>query len=362
MKKHIALLVMILMLVGVTGCSKEEKVVTTEQMRAVKIQKVQVSAMPVKLNYIGTLDAKEVIEYSFKSGGQIGRVYVEEGDQVNKGAKLAELDKTDLIFQVSNAHEAMESARLNVIKSEDSITYTKSNLVRMSKLYAENALSKDQYEQLQLQANLAQSSLAQAQSQYEAACTNYEYQLSLEQDATIYAEQDGVVVSIISNENERVNASAPVIAVRSTEEVVNIGIPQQDLKSIKVGSRAAIYIDGQKAAGIITNLEEAPDSATRTYKAEVTVQGKDFRIGSIAKVAINIGQEKGIWIPIAAILSDGGEDYVYTVKDRRAFKRTVSILEQSENKIMVKDIKSGEFVAISGMKNLDDGARIKMVK
>lgn len=362
MKKYIALFVTILMLVIVTGCSKEQNVVTTEQIRAVKVQKIQSSERAVQLNYIGTLDAKEIIKYSFKTGGQIGRVFVEKGERVKTGDKLMELDKHDLAFQVSSAQTAMEAARLNVTKAKDSITYTRSNMDRMSKLYAENALSKDQYEQLKLQTDLAESSLSQAESQYESAGTNYDYQLSLERDATIYAQQDGMVVDLMSQEKERVNAFAPVISVRSVEKVVNIGIPQQDLKNIQVGSRAEIDIDGQQAAGSITNLAEAPDSATRTYKAEVTVHGKDFRLGSIAKVAINIGQEKGIWIPISAVLSDGGEDYVYTVKDGRAFKKTIAMIKESENKIMVKEINPGEYVAISGMKNLDDGARIKIVK
>lgn len=361
MKNYIVLFVTFLMLISVTGCSKEQNAVT-EQTRAVKVQEIQAGERLVQLNYVGTLDAKKIIKYSFKTGGKIGRVFVEKGDQVNQGDKLIELDKDDLAFQVSSAQNAMELARLNVIKAEDSITYSRSNLDRMSKLYGEAVISKDQYEQLKVQADLAESSLSQAQSEYEIARNNYEYQVSLERDATIYAEQDGIVVELMSEENERVDPFDPVISVRSVEEVINVGIPQQDLKSIKVGSRTDIDIDGQKAEGIISNIAEAPDQATRTYKAEVAVQGKDFRLGSIAKVAIDIGQEKGIWIPIAAVLSDGGEDYVYTVKDGRAFKRTIEMIKESENQIMAKNINSGEYVAISGMKNLDDGASIKIVE
>ncbi|MDD4778941.1 MAG: efflux RND transporter periplasmic adaptor subunit [Fermentimonas sp.] len=347
MKKHLTLLLTIILLVNVTGCSKDETVLT-EQIRAVKVQKVQISERPVKLNYVGTLDAKRIIEYSFKNGGQIGRVFVNEGDQVNQGDKLLELNKTDIAFQVS-------SARLNMIKAEDSHTILQSNLSRMSELYDEDAISKSQYEQVKLEADIAENNVLQAKN-------NYEYQLSLERDATIYAEQDGMVVSIMSEEKERVNQSAPVIAVRSIEEVVYIGIPQQDLVNIQIGAKAEIDIDGQKTEGIITNLADVPDQYTRTYKAEVTVQGHDYRIGSIAKAAIDIGQESGIWIPITTVLSDGGEDYVYTVKDSRAFKRIIDILKQSENKILVKGLNPGESVATSGMKSLEDGTRVKIVE
>jgi len=347
-KRYLALFVILLMLIAITGCSKEEKAATEGQIRAVTVQEIQTSEKPVQLSYIGTLDAKEIIKYSFKTGGQIGRVFVEKGASVKKGDKLVELDKNDLEFQVSSARTTMESAK-------ESMSYIQANFDRMKILYDQGAVSKDQYEQLRGQAN-------NARLQYEAAATNYEYQLSLERDATIYAEQDGMVVELMSQENERVNPFTPVISVRSIEEVINVGIPQQDLKNIQLGSLADIDIDGQKAEGIISNIAEAPDPATRTYKAEVTVQGKDFRLGSIAKVAIDIGQEKGIWIPIAAVLSDGGDDYVYIVKESRAFKRTIAMIKQSENEIMVNDIKPGEYVVISGMKNLDDGAMINIVK
>lgn len=360
MKKQVALLLMMLMPVVATACSKDTTV-TTEQIRAVKVQKVQASEKTVNLYYIGTLDAKEIINYSFKSSGQIGRVFVENGDHVKSGDKLMELDTQDLDYQVSAAQSSMETARVNLNKSKDSVAYSRSNLDRIDQLFAKNALSKNDYEQIKLQADITENSLLQAQAQYESALRNYEYQLSLRKDATIYAEQDGTVASIVSKENERVTAFTPVISVRSDEEVINIGIPQQDLKSIQVGSRAEINIDGQKAQGLITNLAEAPDETTRTYKAEVKVQGNDFRLGSIAKVAIDIGQEKGIWIPLTAILSDGGEDYVYTIKEDRAFKRTIDIQNQSENTILVNGLESGELVAISGMKNLDDGTMIKIL-
>jgi len=348
MKKYISLLVIILILLGAAGCSKTGTEASNEQIRAVKVQRVETSEKPVKLNYIGTLDAKETIGYSFKTAGQISHVYVEKGERVKRGDRLAELKQGDLDFQA-------ETARLTMIKAEDSASYLRANLERTQALYQEGAVSTDQYEQLKLQANIAENS-------FMAAKANYEYQTSLQQDATIRAEQDGIVAAIVSDENERVSPYVPVIQVRSIEEVIKIGIPQQDLEHSKVGSPAEIDIDSKKAAGRITSLAEAPDAATRTYEAQVAVKGGDFKIGSIARVAIDIGGDEGIWIPLAAVLSDGGEDYVYTIKDKHAIKRTLEIINQAENKVKVANIKPGEYVAVSGMKNLDDGARIKLVK
>lgn len=361
MKKYLVLFVALIVVLSMTGCSKEQVAVATEQKRAVKVQEIQEQEQQVKSHYIGTTDAKEIIKYSFKTGGQIGHMYVEKGDKVKSGDKLFELVKNDLEYQLTAAQHSMETARLNMIKAQDALTYSKSNMTRQSELYAAGTIAKDQLEQLTLQDDITQSNFSLAETQYKVAETDYAYKLGLVQDATIYAKQDGLVLEILSKENERVGADVPVISVRSVQEVINIGIPQQDLEVIHLGSKATIVVDKQTAEGVISNIREAPDLATRTYTAEVTVSGNDFRLGSIAKVAIDIGSKSGVWIPLDAVFSSG-ENYVYIVKDGTAFKRTIELLNESDTNVLVKGLKVGEFLATSGMKNLTDGSGVNIAE
>lgn len=360
MRKHIAVFIVIALLVFAGGCSSK----TNEgpEIRAVKVMQINSSEKPTNLNYIGTVDSREITKYSFKTPGQIGREYVDKGERVKTGDKLMALDMEDIDFQVSAAQATMEAAQANVKKAAASLDYARDYIDKIVKLYAAGGASQDQKNQVQLQKDMAETTYSQAVSQYNAAQTDYDYKLSMQREGTIYAEHDGVVVELLSRENERVAAYYPVIVVRSAEQVINVGIPQQDINKVKLGSTADINVDGQKAGGIATNIAEAPDQTTRTYNAEITVKEKDFRLGSIANVNINTGQQKGIWIPISAVSASGGEDYIYIVKDKRAFKRTVETLKQSENNIMVKGVKVGEYMVISGMKNLNDGARVNIVE
>lgn len=361
MKKYMLVLIIISLMFSTTACSKKEAKAVEERARAVKVLKVEESQNPVIMQYIGTVNSKDMIDYSFKTDGKISRIYVEKGDKVNPGDKLAEVDLQDLNFQISGAKATLDTTNMNIRKAEESLRYTRDLHDKMNQLYTEGGISKDEFDRIKLELNVAEANYNQTKSQYEATKVDYDYKLSLLKNAVIYAEQAGTVAEIKYQENERVSPSVPVVVVRSGPQIINIGIPQQDLNNIRIGSSAVIDVDGVKAEGVVTNIAEAPDLSTRTYNAEIEVKDKQFRLGSIAKVGINIGDQKGVWIPIDTVFSDG-EDYVYIIKDSRAFKRTVILSDMSENIVLVKGIKIGEYVATSGMKNLNDGSKVNITK
>ncbi|AOT70118.1 efflux RND transporter periplasmic adaptor subunit [Geosporobacter ferrireducens] len=362
MKRNIAFMIVSILILSLAGCSNAGKEAAVEErISAVKVLKIEESQKPVKFQYLGTVDAKDITKYSFKTGGKISRIYVKKGDKIGPAAPLAEIDTQDLGFQMTAAKAAMDAAELNIKKAEDALRYNKDLFEKVDSLYTAGAVSKDQYDQTKLQMDISETTYQQAGAQFDATKTDYEYKTAMIQDAKLYAQQEGTVVDVLFEENERIGANTPVVVVRSSEQVVNVGIPQQDLYSVHTGAGATVDIDGEKAEGRVIYIAEAPDEATRTYHAEIEVPGKSFKLGAIAKAEVFIGAEKGVWIPMTSIFSNG-EDYVYIVKDARVFKRTVELLNVSDDKIRVNGIDEGELLAVSGMKNLNDGAKVNIVE
>jgi len=358
--KYLLLAATMLVLI-IAGCAKEEEAAKHEPIKAVKVSTIVESQAPVSLAYIGNIDAKELVKYSFKMAGQIKQIYVTEGDQVKKGQALAELDTTDLKFQVASAKATIDMAADNIKKAEAALTYNKSLYEKTKALYDSSAVAQDSLEQVQLKRDVAASELAQAQSQYELAKTDYAYKADLLINAVLYAEQEGFVASKLFNANERVGAFMPVLVVRSIDQIVNIGIPQQELASIAIGTKAAVKVDNTTAQGVVTNISAIPDENTRTYPAEIAVSGQTFPLGAIARVSIAIGQQTGVWIPMTAVLSDG-ENYVYTVKDNHALRRMVEIQKVSDDQVLVSGLNQGEALVVGGMTNLTDSAKVQVEK
>ena len=362
--KGFLIFTLLMMIFGVLGCDKAGKqdAGQEDEIKAVKVMNVAAGENPVSLKYIGTIDAEELVKYSFKTAGQINKIYVSVEDRVKKGDPLAELDTMDLDYQLSIAKATMDTAKVNVGKAKDASDYAESLYKKTETLYQNGVASTDSFEQVRLKRNSAASEYLQAQSQYASAVTDYNYKSELLNNSVIYAEQEGYVAEKVFNENERVGAYTPVIVVRSGAQVINIGIPQQELTQISVGSTANITIDGETAQGTVTSIAQLPDETTHTYTAEISVPDKIFRLGSIAKVSVNIGKQKGIWIPLSSIFSAGGENCVYVVKDQRALKRTVEIQSVSDDQAKVTGLSGGELLVTSGMNNLVDGTRVKVQK
>lgn len=361
MKKNTVLIVLLAAALMLAGCSKAEDSSSAEKTRAVKVETISTSKNSVSLNYVGTVDSKNMTNYSFKSSGKLSKLYVKEGDKVSAGDIMAQIDVQDISLQLDASSASLSSARENIKKAEDQLDYNEQQVSKMEALYKSGAISKDQLDQVELQRDISQSTYAQANSQYESAFADYSSKQTLMSESAIYAQESGIVASVSFEEGERVGASDPVVTLRSSDQIVNIGIAQGDLKNVKVGALATVDVDGTKAHGKVESIDEIPDSSTRTYKAEIRVDGGQYKLGMIAKVSIDIGKMQGVWIPMQSVFSDG-ESYVYVVDGDRAFKRTVEIVENHENNMMVKGIEPGELLAVSGMKNLNDGSKVNIVE
>jgi RND family efflux transporter MFP subunit len=357
----ILILILLIAILAAAGRdSAEDGVDTDVQAKAVQVTEITESRNPVSLEYIGTVDAEELIRYSFKTAGQIKKIYVSEGEPVKAGEILAELDTTDLEYQQSASGDTKDTAAAVIQKAKDALDYANDLYIKAQSLYEDGAISKDYFDQIELKKNAAESDYQQALSQHAAAATDYAYKSDLLEDSVIYAGQDGYVAQKVAGELDRVGAYTPVLVVRSGMQVVNIGVPQQELAEVAIGSGATVDVDGEIAAGTVTRISELPDAATRTYNAEISVPDKAFRLGSIARVSIGIGNAAGIWIPLSSVFSDDGETCVYIVNGGRALRKTIEIQSIHEDQAMVSGLESGESLVISGMNHLDDGVLVKI--
>ncbi|MCT4594449.1 MAG: efflux RND transporter periplasmic adaptor subunit [Anaeromicrobium sp.] len=354
-------LISFMLLFSLTACSKASADLNDERVKAVKVHEVKLEKRPIFLEYIGTVDSKETTKYGFKVNGKIESIMVEKGDKVKIGDVLAILDIKDLNFKMKGAKGVLDTASLNIEKVKDTLDYNRDYFEKIEKLYEQRAASKDNYDKAKLQLDQNEASYLQAKAQYERAKADYDHSLTLIEDSTIKTKKNGVVLEVLGEENELIGAYHPAVVVRSESQVVNVGVSQSEIDKIILGEKARVDVENNISQGIISNISEVPDENTRTYNTEVVVNNEKYRLGSIAKVSFPVGEEKGIWIPMTAIFSNG-EDYVYVIKEDRAFKRGIKIKNIYDNMMEIEGVKVGEIIAVSGMKNLDDGSKVKIVK
>lgn len=401
MKKYLCF-TMILTLIFSIGCSSVTKENNMEEnIRPVVVETVEAKTFPILLNYIGTLQSKDLKKYSFKSSAKVKNIHVEEGQYVKKGDLLVELDTSDLAKAVDAARYQMDAAKavydkaakgasseqkkqaeLTVKQAQDGYNFALDSYNKILELYNAGSVSKQQLDEVKLQLDNAESSLKLANeglsqvlsgaseeekkaaySQYEQAKTAHEGQLSLLEDASLMSDSDGYIIDILYSEGELVPQGYPVVVLRTDEQAISVGLSQQDIKKIDINTKANITIDDVIVRANVSNINRAVDMETLTYNVELTIDDKisdkEFLLGSVVKVDFQIGSEMGIWIPIVNVMNDI-QDYVYIVEQDHVVRREINIKSIYEDKVLTEDLAPGEKLIVKGMKNVKEGYKVTL--
>ncbi|WP_217302283.1 efflux RND transporter periplasmic adaptor subunit [Clostridium sp. 001] len=379
------------------GKSNEEK--TYARSYPVKTLEIKSGSYPMSLQYQGLTGGSEVRKLSFKSSAKILKIYISKGQHVKKGDKLVDLDKSDLNFaaqavksQVDAAsaqynkavngaqQEDVSKAQIAVKNAQDSNNYYKDLYDKYCKLSGSGAISKQELDDVKLQLdnsqnalNSAEQSLEQVQkgsrdedkkallAQLNEAKVNYDSKENLIQDASMAADQNGYVVDVLGKEGEMQQAGDPVVLFRSENEVITVGLSDDDVKKVKVGTNAKVKIGDDSAEGQIINVVQMADSKSGTYSAEIKlsklIDNNKYYIGETAAVYIDMGDKNAISIPISSVLNDG-EDYVYVIENGHAVKKNITLGDTDEDKVSVDGLKSGDELVVEGMKSLKSGYKV----
>lgn len=268
-----------------------------EAVVPVKLSPVQtvVRAEPVVAS--GLVSSAREARLSFKIGGIINQLFVEEGQTVRKGQLLATLDLTEINAQVSQAQLANEKAERD--------------LNRVKSMYADTAATLEQLQNATTGTNVAKQNLTIAQF-------NRSY-------AQIRSTVDGTVTRKMANTGEMTSPGATIYQIssnRPNDWVVRVGVSDKDWARLRLGNRASVALDAypdQTFSGTITELAQAADPVNKLYEVEVRINPGAAKLapGLFAKVTLVPAQSRSYAVvPIEAIVEGNGkEGFVFVLAD-----------------------------------------------
>ncbi len=251
-------------------------------------------ALPIHASGILTSSAEQRL--SFKIGGIIRKVYVDEGDVVRPGQLLAVLDKTEIDAQVAQAQQGL-------IKTER-------DLGRVEGLYRDSSAT------LELLQN-ATTGRDVARETARIATFNQQY-------AEIRATRGGKIIKKLVNEGEITGPGMPAFVLFETganDWVVKINVSDRDWARLNLGMASRVVMDAYEGTifnGKLSDLAPAADPASGLYPVEIRIQpqGKRFAPGLFAEVDITPAQSRPyIMVPIEAIIEgDGQTAFVFALQ------------------------------------------------
>jgi RND family efflux transporter MFP subunit len=329
---------------AVAACSHRTGGTVAAPLRTVHVAAVSDATLDNTLRAVGLLTPKDEARLSFKVGGLIESIHVEEGQAVKAGQVLAVLKPAEINASLEQARQSTAKARRD--------------LDRARALLADGVSTEEQVQDLTTAFKVAGA----AQSSAEFNATH----------ARIIASVDGVVLRKLAESNELVQAGQTVLVLGGANRgwVVRIGLADRDVVRVRAGDTARIEFDawpGQAFSGKVSNIASAADTSTGTFTVELQLDpgGARFVQGLVAKVALSPqAAVSGQVIPVQALLEANDKEagvFVLDPATRTVHRVNIQIGRMSLGQIEVSDgLERGALVVTDGATFLENGENVRV--
>ena len=295
----------------------------------------------------GNVDTKNLITITPEFNGILSRIYVKEGQWVDKGQLLAKIDDGGLSQQLAQLQIQADLA--------------KTTFERQARLWEQKIGSEIQY--LQTKSNYEAQTRAVNQLTEQIAKTN------------IRAPFSGTIDDIITEQGNVVSAGqSPIMRLINLNDMyIETDVPESYISSVTKNKNVIVELPVLNKT-IETKVRQAGsfiNPANRSFKIEVSVPNKDKTIkpNLTAKLKINdYSNPKAILIPQSIISENAnGEQYVYAVNNRKenlgVAQRVIIKTGKTQGDIIevLEGIENGTEIIQEGARSVKDGQTVEII-
>jgi membrane fusion protein, multidrug efflux system len=338
-----------LALAGCGGGERKAEVTAQRSVRAqiTAIQPVEtVTTTPTP----GTVVAVESVQVASRLMGYIRNIAVVEGQSVKAGQRLFTIDPLDI-------QGAVEQARLGLKQAEDALKDAKADYERFDALYKDEVVTRQQYEKMKLNYEIAASRAAQAKTGLGTAQGQLKY-------AVVTSPINGVVTQKLAMEGDIAAPGHPVVLVENPARLqVQTSVPEAVFRTLRPGQSVQVEVDGldRPVVARVARLSPAADPMSHTYQIKLDLAAPGLKSGSFARVLFPTGSSRMLAVPRAAVLQRAGITGVFVVDDQgNAQYRMIRTGRMVNGQVEVlSGLNPGERVVTGNAEAVDNGDKVQ---
>jgi RND family efflux transporter MFP subunit len=333
--------ILFLFVIGLAACGGEsapEKAQNNETEQAPKVKVQQVVARDVKQIYEFTATVEPIVKNNINptTPGRIRQIFVEVGDKVVKGQRLAQMDA------------------VNLVNSETQIENFKRIYNRVSELYAVGGASQQELDNARLQLTLAETNLK-----------------TLQENTLLLSPISGIVSARNYDDGDMYNGQQPILTVMQINPVLlKINVSETFFSMVKPGMKVDVTLDvyeKESFKGKVSLVYPTIDERTRTFGVEIKLDNPNSKVrpGMFARVNINFGAINRIVVPDQAIIKQAGSGarFVYLLEGDKVSYKQIELGRRIDTEYeLISGIESGAEVVVSGQGKLADGIAVEVIK
>lgn len=307
----------------------------------VEIATVETGTASAHFSGTASLEAEDEATVVARVGGVVEQIFVEEGQFVESGAPLVQLDDDRL--------------RLEVQRAEVTLAKLQRVYERMETMRDKQLVSAEEYEQ--------------TRSEYEAQKVAHDLaKLELEH-TTVRAPISGMV------SKRHVKTGNMVRANDATFEITDFNplwavmhVPERELDKLRVDQPATLRLDAlpeKSFSGTVKLISPTVDSETGTFRVVVEIRdpSRTAKPGMFGRVRVQYdSRDNALLVPKSAVIEEDDVSSVFVIRDTVAHRTTVTTGYTDENRVEIVDgLTDGDTVVVSGNSALRDSAAVEVV-
>ncbi len=374
-------------------------------IQVVETAKVKRQKIVQKVNATGKIQPKTQVKISADVSAKITRLAVEEGQWVEKGTLLVELDREKYLAEVESAEANVRSAQANAKLIYENMKKTEREYTRSKEMVQKNLESQASFESREAAYQVEVARYEAAQNQVEQAKAALKRARDDLSKTTIYSPMAGTISDLRREEGEiaigsQFQEDVILIVADLSEMEAQVNVDENDIVSVAIGQNAEIEVDALLDTVLTGAVVEIANSANVSgtgstdqktefeIKISITDPPETLRPGMTASADILTSiNENALSVPIQSVAvrtvdqlimegearedaekkytpdKDGFVEVVFCLENGKAFAKQVETGIQSEDLIEIltgleeeEEVVTGSYRAIS--KDLENGTAV----
>lgn len=352
------------LLLFAAGCSGDKKQAKRTRTVPVTVAAAVREDVPVTVSAVGNVTPLASVEVKSRVGGIIVKQFVENGQDVQKGDPLFQIDPRPFDLAIREARAKLARDRAHLDKAHE-------DLRRYSKLRDMNVVAQDQYDDTFAEATSLENTIRLNEAALEKAQLDRDY-------ASITAPIPGRVGIVRVNEGNviKANDDRTLCVINQIRPiVVSFTLAERYLGEImQRRAQGPLRVDitpsgdtGRTVRAELTAVDNAVDTATGTIRllAEYANEDTLFWPGQFARASLTLRTlEDALLLPTGAVLQGVNGPYVYVVAPGEDRTGTVEPRDITTSHIVggrtvvEAGLEAGELVVLDGQMGLSPGAPV----
>lgn len=325
----------------------------------VEVKPVESRKVEYSIGAVGSLDAFERVAVTARVAGAVERVLFSEGQIVERGRTLVEIEPQRYRIAVDAAEATLSKAVAGKAEAE-------AGYARRQAASAKNPglIRGEEVETWRTRVQTAAAEVSQAQASIAQARLNL-------RDALVRAPVGGVIQTRTVETGQYVPVGTVLATLmRRDPLLLRFQVPEQEAAPLRPGLVANFTVTEASAQhqARITHVAAAASQSSRMVDVTATVvdpNRPELRPGAFARVTVPIGATRDApVIPQTAIRPSEKGFLAYTVADGVATQRILTLgMRTADGQVEVKDgLRAGEILVVRGAEALRDGAKVKVTQ